>query len=366
MESSEYYKFLRERRQKLIDGYINCIPSPFPAFSDFYLGIEQKTYYCMTANTGIGKSQISSFMFLFNPVLYAYHNPGKVDLHIFYYALEETEEEVTSRFVSYLLFTMYKIRISKKRLSSVNEPVDEHILDLIESDEIKDILDFFHEHVEIICDLTECNPTGIYKTCKKFAKAHGKEKFKTIKEVEFEGTTTERKRLVGFKPDNDNSYWLVIIDHIGLIPTERGMNQYDTMKKLSSEYFIELRNIYGFSPIVVAQQTFDENEDKGRGTGEPTKSGIADCKAISRDFNVILGLHSPYEFKKTTYQRYNITYFEDHFRALIMLKGRDGGVGKIHPLYFDGCTAYFHSLPSADNIAELKKYYDHIKKIDHR
>lgn len=363
MEPNEYISYLERRRQKLIDGEINCIPTPFPELEDYYPGIEQKTYYCVTANTGIGKSQIMSFMFLFSPVIYAYENPGLIDLHIFFYALEETEEEITSRFVSYLLFVKYNKRISKKQLSSVTSPVSDDIMKIIRSKPIVDLLNFFNEHVEIICDHSECNPTGIYKTCKSFAKRHGKEIFKTRKTEVMEGVYEERKRLVGFTPDNPNSYWLVIVDHIGLVPNEKGMDEYDNIKMLSKDYFIELRNIYGFSPVVVAQQTFDENEEKGRGTGEPTMSGIADCKAISRDFNIVLGLHSPHFFKKPTYKGYNITMLEDSFRSLIMLKGRDGGAEKTLPLYFDGCSAYFKTMPSPDNMAKIKEIYEYIKKI---
>ena len=34
--------YLWERRQNLIDGKVNCIPSPFKDFSDNFIGIEQK------------------------------------------------------------------------------------------------------------------------------------------------------------------------------------------------------------------------------------------------------------------------------------------------------------------------------------
>ena len=34
----------KERRQRLIDGNVNSIPSPFKRFSDDFIGIEQGTY----------------------------------------------------------------------------------------------------------------------------------------------------------------------------------------------------------------------------------------------------------------------------------------------------------------------------------
>lgn len=50
----ETLKYLHERRQNLIDGKVNCIPSPFTSFRQDFVGIEQETYYCVTANQKAG------------------------------------------------------------------------------------------------------------------------------------------------------------------------------------------------------------------------------------------------------------------------------------------------------------------------
>ena len=42
---------LRARRQRLLDGGINTIPSPFARFSNDFLGWEQATYYLFTSYT---------------------------------------------------------------------------------------------------------------------------------------------------------------------------------------------------------------------------------------------------------------------------------------------------------------------------
>lgn len=46
---------LKERRQNIIDGHINCIPSPFPRFKHDFLGIEQATQIITTSFTKGGK-----------------------------------------------------------------------------------------------------------------------------------------------------------------------------------------------------------------------------------------------------------------------------------------------------------------------
>lgn len=46
---------LKERRQNIIDGHINCIPTPFPRFKNDFLGLEQATQLIITSFTKGGK-----------------------------------------------------------------------------------------------------------------------------------------------------------------------------------------------------------------------------------------------------------------------------------------------------------------------
>lgn len=50
-------KGLEERRNNLLEGGINSIPSPFIRFNGDFIGIEKATYYCVTSVTK-GKSVI--------------------------------------------------------------------------------------------------------------------------------------------------------------------------------------------------------------------------------------------------------------------------------------------------------------------
>lgn len=76
---------LEERRKKVINGGINSIPSPFIRFSEDFLGVEQGKYYVVTGSTKSAKTQIASYLFIYNTLLYAYYNPDKLRVKIFYY-----------------------------------------------------------------------------------------------------------------------------------------------------------------------------------------------------------------------------------------------------------------------------------------
>ena len=56
-------KYLQNRRDKLLSGGVNSIPSPFIRFSDEFIGIEQKKYYVVTGNQKSGKTQLASCLF---------------------------------------------------------------------------------------------------------------------------------------------------------------------------------------------------------------------------------------------------------------------------------------------------------------
>ena len=74
---------LRKRRQNLLEGKINSIPSPFKRFSNDFIGIEQGTYYCITSYTKGGKTQFLLNL-LFEALIYVFENISIVRLKIFY------------------------------------------------------------------------------------------------------------------------------------------------------------------------------------------------------------------------------------------------------------------------------------------
>lgn len=57
------YQNLVRRRQNILDGGMNSIPSPFHRFSDDFIGVEPSTYYLVTSFTK-GKIFINLNIFL--------------------------------------------------------------------------------------------------------------------------------------------------------------------------------------------------------------------------------------------------------------------------------------------------------------
>lgn len=356
---------LKERRNRLLNGQLNRIPSPFERFSNDFIGIEQGCYYTITSFTKGGKSQFTSFTFIYKPLMFCYYTKADIDIKILYFPLEETPERIMQRFISWLLYDLSKgkIRITPKDLRSTISPVSQEILDAINSDEIQNILKYFEEHV--IFPDEAGNPTGIFKYCVKYAEEHGKVYTKVGKYKDDFGVIQERQVFDRYEQDNPNEYRLVIIDTINLIDTERGMTLKQSMDKLSEYCAKYLRNRYHYSPVIIQQQAFDQegNEAFKIGRVRPSVAGLGDSKYTSRDSNIVLGLFSPFRFALKEYEGYDISKFKDNIRFLEMIVNRDGEMGGLCPLFFDGAVCQFSELPRPDDNEGIKKVYEYLKKI---
>lgn len=356
--------FLTERRERILSGKINCIPSPFVRFSDDFSGIEQDTYFCITSFTKGAKSQFTSYTFIFKPLLKAYYSKdkeGSLDLKILYFPLEETPERILQRFMSFLLFEFDGIRVSPKELRSTTSAVPLNILQLLQTPKYQDIISFFEEHVIFS---TEANPTGIMKFCKHYAEEHGTTHTKKVL-VKDGDEFIEREMFDYYVQDNPNEYRLIIIDTINLIDTERGMTLKQSMDKLSEYCAKYLRNRYHYSPVVIQQQAFESegNEAFKLGRMRPSVYGLGDSKYVSRDANVVLGLFSPMRSGLTEYEGYDIKKLKDNVRFLEVIVNRDGGMGGMIALFFDGACCQFKELPKPQWKTEMEKVYKYVEEL---
>lgn len=355
---------LEKRRERLLNGDINSIPSPFVRFKDDFVGVEQGRFYLVTAATKGGKSQFASFVFIYNTLLYAYYHPEQVSIKIFYYPLEETPEAVMERFMSYLLYNLSNstIRISPQDLRSTDntKPLPQEILDILNSEEYSNILQFFEEHITFSYST---NATGVWKECKKYAEENGIVHTKKALIKDDLGVTREVDAFDYYESNNPNEYRIIFYDHLSLISTERGMDLRQSMSKLS-EYLVTLRNRYKYTPVVIQQQAMFETTDAFKlNKLSPSIANLADNKAIARDVDVCLSLFSPYRYELPEYLGYSIKVLKDNIRFLEVLLNRHGQSNGVIALYFDGAINYFSELPKATDKEGLEKVYNYIKSI---
>ena len=359
--SKRVLESLEKRRQNILSGNINCIPSPFRRFSDDFPGIEQGKYYLISAATKVGKTQLASFLFLYNSVLYAYNHPDKVALRILYYPLEETQEAITLRFMSYLLYTLSKgeIRKSPVDLKSVKEesPISEEILKLFDTEPYKSILKFFEDHVTFVPDR---NPYGIFRQAQLYAENNGKTYTKTLEIKDNKtGEIIDTKEVFDYYvPDNPKEYVMIMVDHVSLISTEGRMDLRESINKLSDN-MIQLRNRYNYIPVIIQQQGQETTNLEAFKANKirPTISGLSDSKYTAKDCNIMLGLTSPYMHELPEYLGYDIKKLRNNVRFLEVVINRDGQSNGMVGLYFDGSCNFYAELPLPTDTQGLQSIY---------
>ena len=351
----------RRNLERVENHGVNCIPSPFKFFRNEFPGVEQKKYYLVSGAAKSAKTQLTSLLFLYTPLLYAYYNPDKVRIKIFYFNLEESDERITARFMSYLLYTMANpcIRKSPMDLESIIEgkPITHDILDVLDTTEFNNILDFYQSHVEWG---TSRNPTGCWRQVSDYAKKHGTiyEKYDKIKD----------KMVPDYYVPNDKEEYVIIIwDHAGLTRQERDkeskqlLSLKESIDKLSS-YFVDFRDFYHYTPVLIQQQNADTISLEAYRYKKimPTLAGLADTKNTGKDCNLLLGITNPHAFEIGDYRGYNTQKLGGWCRFVEAVMNRDGESNGYLPLYFDGAVNYFEALPKFGDERKLEEIYRRI------
>ena len=275
------------------------------------------------------------------------------------------EEKMLSAFAN-ILYIKEGIRISPRDLKSTKTDriLPEHILNIIKKYE--EYFNKIEEIVEFIDDIR--TPYGIYAIVRDYALANGKIHMRNVK------IGDELKEVEDYyEPNDPEEYVMIMIDHIGLISTQKNydtglpMTLHESIGKLSSDYLIKLRNRFGYIPVVIQQQAQSQEsvENKKHNKLKPSLDGLGDNKTTQRDANIILGLFSPFRHEIPDYMGYDVRFFKDNIRFLEILGGRDGGGGTTCPLYFDGAVNYFKELPlpnESSKMSQVHQIIQHIRK----
>lgn len=364
----EIKKHLEESRDVILEGGVNCIPSPLTRFREYFPGVRRGFYYVVTGATKSSKTQFTTFMFILNSVLYSIQHPDQVKVTILYFPLEETEDDIMLRIYAFILayITNNRIVISPENLESVDErkPLSQEVLDIMDSEEFVSIADKFEECIIFYDDR---NATGIYKRIREYMEDHGqciyKEKEVTYRDELGVQKTEKVKTFVKYIPNNPNEYVISITDHAGLLQEERGMTLKQNIEKLS-EYFVILRNKYKHIPVLVQQQNMETTNLEAYKANKirPTKDGLKDSKRPGEDCTVLFGLTNPNAFELTQYQGYDINILEDRFRMLEIVLARKGRANGLCPMFFNGAVNQYEELPLPKS-REIESVYQYVNTL---
>ena len=354
-----FENLLRNIKQNLditkAGGHVYIPFTSLGRLSEYLVGIVKSSYTIITASSGAGKSKWCRYFYVLDIINFALKHP-EIKPYIIVFSLELSGEEYIADIICSFLERDFGIQLSYRELLSYSteNKMNYDILEKIEN--YKDWIDTFNKYVIIHTGIR--NPTGIYKEVIKVIKDKLDAKLKLKVKLSDDGKT----EMKYYEYDN-NYFFIPIVDHISLLNTEKDdgipMTQHQSITKMSSNYFLELKNKYQCHVVSVQQQMASKDAMEYNTAGksieeklEPSKDGLGENKLTQRDCTEMIGIFSPYNSEMKTHRGYNTELFQDHYRGVRILKNRYGGVGKRSAFFFNGATGVWKELPLAKDLTD--------------
>lgn len=371
---SIYQKTLQEtleNKRLRQDGKHIAIPFPFPRFSEYFPGIMKRRYFIVTANSKVGKSKISDFLFVIHPFLFSTEKETNIKPRITYFTLEQSKEDKIKEIRSFLLFYKYGITLAPDYIDSVYKGyiLNDKVEKIISSEEF---IKWFEEYEKVVTyiDYTK-NPFGIYKYIRGYAHDVGyyvdkegrrmdmslprKIDSKGYKVTEDDRIALENfNRQVDYYQQNDeDEYHIIVVDHARLLTQEKDLGERENLENFSSNYLMSVRDRWKFIPVLVAQQAASQEsvENTKADKIRPSADGIGIAKNIQQDCDTLVGLFSPARHRRLSWEGYDISQLRDKHRELSIILNRRGNAA-ITQLYFNGASNYFKELPPATQMTQ--------------
>lgn len=341
---------LTTRINEGLDGKYQGLSNGFDTLNKYIFGVQRSTYYLIGGSSGTYKTTLLDYI-VRNALKSAVDS--NIKCNVFYYSFEIDKITKMCNWTSSLIYQMYGVVIPPEkikglgsfRLTDEEREVVFRVIPMVEQ-----MADSIHFRFESI------NPTGIYNELFKFAVSNG--------EILFEDYTdsdgTIKKRIVGYKPNDPDAYNIVALDHLYLLKKERGFQTKEVMDKMS-EYFVLLRNLFGYTPIVLQQfnqglSSVDRQKFKGVDLS-PSQGDFKDTTNPYQDCDVALGLMCPFKLDMDTSLGYDLTKLEDRMLMLKIIKNRLSRDGIAKGLYVKPESGKFFELPDPDDL-QINKYYN--------
>lgn len=358
----ELYGYLDHNAKRRDEGKFNSILLPFPTMSKAFPGFERGRLGIVTANSGVGKTQITKFM-VFSIVEFCKRN--EIPIHINYFALEQGGMDFATAYLQNWLKLNRNVEVSSQMLKSLgNNRAPQEILDLIK--EAKEEYEEASKYITVVDNMS--NGFGIYKHIRNYARENGEEEFVKTEEGDM--------IPIGYKANDPEAIVINVVDHISLLASDKGLSHWESISRFSHHFMLkQVCKRFGHCVIMVQQQTQDQEKkqfDMVRNKLNiekllPSLDGLADCKITQRDADWVFGLFAPDRYNIESFGvpnkgDYDINIWRDNIRFMKILKDRwHGCANRMLPLFFDGAVNVFQELPPANEVkgkeAEFIKNY---------
>ena len=294
------------------EGLNKGFPMGFPRLIEHIPDIQKGTSYLIFGESGSGKSAFVDTAYVFNPLDWYLKNKDNTNLKIkiLYYSLEISKDRLLLKQIT------RKIYIDTGLLLDVNYILSrgKHRIRQEHYELVLKYCKYFEQLSEylIIKDNSVSNhPYAIYMDLWKYSEEVG------TYEKNSDGIITN------YKEKDPNLYTVIITDHLGLVPPEKGADKKTTMDKLSSHQVL-FRNRCKFTFANLMQVNRSVNDiDRIKLQKEKFFLSLADIKNSgnpAEDCDTAIGIFNPNNYEFNNYRGYNITRLKDRSRFLNIVK----------------------------------------------
>lgn len=354
-EPDEFVKSVNKGRQGLSQGFENGLTR----INDMIYGTHRGRYYLVGADSGVGKTTLTDFMYTIN--LWLSCKKRGVPIRIVYLSFEISKREKIARWVSLFIKFLFDLEVPSDYIMG-------RIPDLTLSDEHLEMVKVAKRYVNEF--LKDCNviETGVHPTWILNHMVELHEELGTVHRLKSKDPK-KKGMITGWTPKNPQQVVMLICDHVALTHGEQGQGLKATIDKLSN-YAVMLRNT--FDDIIVFLQQFSTDlvstyraSKKGDSYIVPQRLDFGDSKYTYRDADVVFGLVSPVMFDEKNYKGYDITRLYNYFLACHVMKHRYGPAHRMIPLFMNPIAGTFRELPKEpDNELAMEPWYEEVQRLE--
>lgn len=309
-------------------------------------GVTQGTYTLLFAGSGIGKSNLMMYSYIYRPLQeHLYDDNFKITM----FALEMKADIILAKLLSTYIFETYGIYLSFKEIYSKKKG---YVLEDEYYEIVKECEPWLRQvESKLIIHDKAANADSVYAILMDDLKANGK----------FEETDSRKIYI----PNNPDLIHIVAVDHAGKLRQKDGRTKKQEIDTLSS-YLVYLRNICNISPLMIMQSNRDQSSSARRQLGMflPQMSDVKETNEPYEDCDICMAIYSPNVDKLKTHNKYDISQLGDKFRSIVVIKSRYGESNIEDCCYFDGKCNIWKELPAPDEIYDYSKYINSDWLID--
>lgn len=306
-------------------------------------GVQRRNITLIGATSGGGKTTFALYSYVYQPLKQMLGDPR---LKIIYVSLEMNRETLIAKLLSLYIKDTFGEIVQYKDIFSLERKISDHHYELIQKSmqwltTVESHLIIYDKPVD--ADKMDALIKGVLNT------------YGTFEE--------ESKYHIKYIPKYENPYFIVVIDHIGIIQVPTGKTLKQEIDAVAAK-LIWLKNTAGITAIIIQQVNRNaQNIDRRKlGLTELTMADFADSSGTQNAAETIIALNHPFREKLDSCRGYNIEKLCDRFRLISILKGRFGQSEIAFGASFYGEIGYFDELPLPNEMTD--DYYDQVVKID--